>query len=165
MKKISLPLIALAAVSFMLTSCGTIAGSKAQIALVEAPRGVSVKANGETVDIKYEETVSTMKVGSNGDTRNSYSSPVIKVPRNKAQTIEISAGSQKGTVVTKPKVDGNIVILDLFTGFGLFVDIATGNLKKQNPRFIDVPAVLAGKPQSEWRSQRKLKKAIKKSAR
>jgi hypothetical protein len=105
-----------------------------------------------------------MKISNSGDTRTSYSSPVIKLPRKSAQTIELISGSKKGTFETKPKVDGNLVLLNMFTGIGLIIDIATGNIKKQSPKFIDVPAVLAGKPQSEWRSQSKLKKAIKKSA-
>lgn len=38
------------------------------------------------------------------------------------------------------------------------------SLKEYRP-FVDLKAVLAGKPVSEWRSKSKLKKAIKKSAR
>lgn len=167
MKKTIQNLFALTTLACMITSCGTIVGPKAQVALVDAPSGISVKANGERVDVNYEETVSSMKVGMNSDTRTSYSSPVIKVPKKTAQTIELSAGGKNGSFDTKPKGDGSVILADifLFGGIGLIVDLVTGNIKKQTPKFIDVPAVLAGKPQSEWRSQSQLKKAIKKSAR
>lgn len=149
-----------------MASCGTIVGSKAQVALVDAPRNLEVTANGQKVDIKMEETVSTMKISNSGDTRTSYSSPVIKVPKKNSQTLVLSAGSKSGTVETKPKANGAVIVSDifLFGGVGLVIDLVTGNHKKQTPKFIDVPAVLAGKPMSEWRSQSKLKKAIKQRA-
>lgn len=167
MKKTILHLTAIISVTMSITSCGTIVGSKAQVALVDAPSNLQVTANGERVQIKMEETVSTMKISNSGDTRTSYSSPVIKVPKKKAQTIVLTSGSNSGTIETKPKANGAVIVSDifLFGGVGLIVDFITGNHKKQTPKYIDVPAVLAGKPQSEWRSQSKLKKAIKNNVR
>ena len=135
------------------------------MALVDAPKGLQVYANGEAVDIKWEETVSTMKIGSKGDTRTSYSSPVVKLNKKDKVTLKLVSGSSSEELQLKRKGHsgyfwGNF----FFTGLtGFVVDGVTGNGKAQHPNYIDVPALLAGKPISEWRSKSQLKKAIKKS--
>lgn len=147
------------------TSCGTITGRLSKVALVDAPRNLSASADGESVEIKRDLTVSNLKVGTNGDTYNDYYSPVVKLDKHKTVTLQLSSGSSSGSVDLKPKFSGNYLLGNMFlTGLtGTIIDVATGN-HRQHVRFVDVPAVLAGKPMSEWRSKHQLKKAIKRSA-
>jgi hypothetical protein len=133
--------------------------------LVDAPRNLSATADGERVDISRDLTVSNLKVGTNGDTYNDYYSPVVKLDKHKTVTLKLSSGSSSGSVDLTPQFSSNYLLANIFlTGFtGTLVDVATGN-HRQHIRFVDVPAVLAGKPMNEWRSKHQLKKAIKRSA-
>jgi hypothetical protein len=165
MKRITTLFSITAILTVFLTSCGTITGRLSKVALVDAPRNLSATADGERVDISRDLTVSNLKVGTNGDTYNDYYSPVVKLDKHKTVTLKLSSGGSSGSVDLKPKFSGNYLLGNLFlTGLtGTLVDVATGN-HRQHIRFIDVPAVLAGKPMREWRSKHQLKKAIKRSA-
>lgn len=166
MQKIILNICAVTIASLTLISCGTIAGKMSKVVMVDAPRNLIAKADGEKLDINYELSVSTLKVGSSGDTYTDYYSPTVKLNKSKTVTLDLSSGNQNGTTELKPKFSGNYFLGNLFiTGLvlGTAIDMATGN-HRQHIRFVDVPAVLAGKPQSEWRSKKKLKKAIKRKA-
>lgn len=166
MKKTIFQLVVVSLLSVTMVSCGTIMGKMSKVALVDAPKDLQAKADGQRLEIKSDLTVSNLKVGMNGDTYNDYYSPVIKLNKRKTVALELSSGSTKGNVDLKPKFSGTYFLGNMFvTGLilGTAVDIATSNHRK-HIRYIDVPAVLAGKPQSEWRSKSKLKKAIKKSA-
>jgi hypothetical protein len=166
MKQAILQFLTGTVISVLFISCGTISGKMSKVALVDAPRNIQAKANGERVDVEQAQTVSTLKVGSSGDTYTNYYSPVVKLSKKEKVTLELSSGSNNGSVDLTPKFSGSYLVGNMFvTGLvlGTAIDVATGNHKK-HIRFVDVPAVLAGKPQSEWRSKGKLKKAIKKSA-
>lgn len=160
-------LLLLSVIVYSVSSCGTIMGKMNKVTLVDAPSNLTAKADGETVDIKTDLSVSTLKVGTNADTYTDYYAPTIKLNKHKTVDLQLSFGSSNGTVNLSPKFSGGYFLGNMFF-FGLItgtiVDVATGNHRK-HIRFVDVPAVLAGKPQSEWRSKSQLKKAIKKSAR
>lgn len=149
-----------------LASCGTISGRLSKVALVDCPRDLVAKADGERLDISSDLTISNLSPGMNRDTYTDYYSPVVKLDKHKTVSLELSSGSSSGSVEMKPKFSGPYFWGNLFiTGLtGMIIDVATGN-HRQHRRFVDVPAVLAGKPISEWRSKSKLKKAIKRSAR
>lgn len=166
MKKLFASSLGIFSLLFILVSCGTISGSTSRVALVDAPSGMQVYANGVPVDIKWEETVSTMKIGSGGDTRTSYSSPVVKLSKKDKVTLKLVSGSNSEELQLKRKGHSGYFWGNLFfTGLtGFIVDGVTGNGKTQHPNYIDVPALLAGKPVAEWRSKAQLKKAIKNSA-
>lgn len=165
MKRISQNLSMTAVLLVLLSSCGTITGRLSKVALVDAPHNLSATADGERVEISRDLTVSNLKVGSNGDTYNDYYSPIVKLDKHKTVTLQLSSSGSSGSVDLKPKFSGNYLLGNMFlTGLtGTVVDVATGN-HRQHIRFVDVPAVLAGKPMSEWRSKHQLKKAIKRSA-
>ena len=165
MKRITTFTSIIAVLFVTVTSCGTITGRLSKVALVDAPRNLSASADGETVEIKSDLTVSNLKVGAKSDTYYDYYSPVVKLDKHKTVTLKLSSGSSSGSVDLTPKFSGNYLFGNLFlTGLtGTLVDVVTGN-HRQHIRFVDVPAVLAGKPMNEWRSKHQLKKAIKRSA-
>ncbi len=167
MKKVIMNLVVFTAASLVFISCGTIMGKMSKVALVDAPRNLEAKADGENLEITKDLTVSNLKVGMNNDTYYDYFSPVVKLNKHKTVSLELSSGGSKGTVDLSPKFSGAYFFGNLFvTGLvlGTVVDVATKN-HRQHMRYVDVPAILAGKPVSEWRSKHQLKKAIKKSAR
>ena len=159
-------LISVTVASGIFTSCGTILGKTSKVALVDAPLNLEARADGESLDIKRDLTVSTLSVGMNRDTYTDYYSPVVRLDKRKTVNLELRSGSRSGSADLTPKFSGNYFLGNMFvTGLvlGTAIDLATKS-HKQHIRFVDVPAMLEGKPQSEWRSKRKLKKAIKKSA-
>ena len=165
MKQITTLFGIIATMFVLLTSCGTITGRLSKVALVDAPRNLSATADGERVEISTDLTVSNLKVGTNRDTYYDYYSPIVKLDKHKTVTLKLSSSGSSGSVDLKSKFSGNYLLGNMFlTGLtGTLVDVATGN-HRQHIRFVDVPAVLAGKPMSEWRSKNQLKKAIKRSA-
>ena len=166
MKKSVVSLAVITAMCTLFSSCGTIMGKMSKVALVGAPRDLVAKADGEKIDIKSDLSVSTLSVGTTGDTYTDYYSPIVKLNKHKTVTLELSSGSRSGSAALTPKFSGNYFFGNMFiTGLvlGTAIDMATGN-HRQHIRFVDVPAVLAGKPRSEWRSKHQLKRAIKRSA-
>jgi hypothetical protein len=166
MEKIIYKFFLLAVATTLLTSCGTIMGKMSKVALVDAPRNLEAKADGERLDIKNDLTVSTLSVGTNGDTYRDYYSPTVKLNKHKTVTLDLSSGNKTGTAELKPKFSGAYFLGNMFvTGLvlGTAIDVATHNHRK-HIRYVDVPAVLAGKSQSEWRSKGQLKRAIKRKA-
>lgn len=161
---------ALFATGILLNSCGTIMGKRSKVALVGAPTNLIAKADGEGLEIKNEtalsrlsETESTLgNIKTTTSTYSDYYSPTVRLNKQKKVLLELASGNDKGSVELNPKFSPNYFLLNLFlTGpLGIIVDVVTKN-QKQHTRFVDVPAVLAGKPKSEWRSKHKLKKAIK----
>ncbi len=159
-------LLFIAATAFLalsLNSCGTILNAKkkgkTEVFLIDAPAGLSVSSNGENLSIESDIFAATGK--EHGAIE--YHTNCVRLPRKKKATITLSAGGKTATVALKPKVWGKIVVVDalLTAGIGWWVDIPTGNILTLKPRLIDVPAALAGKPKSQWRSQGKLKRQEK----
>lgn len=166
MKKTFLNLIALFAAGIIFNSCGTIMGKMSKVNLVGAPSNLHAKADGEDLKIQNDLALSRLKEGMNSSTYIDYYTPTVKLNKHKPVILELSSGNSEGSVELKPKFSGTYLLGNIFvTGvvLGTAVDVATGNHKK-HVRFVDVPAVLAGKPQSEWRSKHQLKRAIKKGA-
>lgn len=159
-------LILIAATAFFmasLNSCGTILNAskkgKTEVFLIDAPGDLSVSSNGEHLSMESDIFAANGKT--NGAT--AFYTKCVRLPRKKKATLTLSSGGKTATVALKPKVWGKIAVVDalLTAGFGWLIDIPTGNILTLKPRLIDVPAALAGKPRSQWRSQGKLKRQTK----
>ncbi len=164
MKKVFFHLVLILTISATLVSCGTISGKMSKVTLVDAPKNLVAKADGETVDIKSEMTLSQMSIDNSRVTE--YYAPVVKLNKRKKISLELSSGGTNGTAELTPKFSGAYFLGNMFTSgiiLGTAIDMATASHRK-HVRFVDVPAVLAGKPKSEWRGKHQLKRAIKKSA-
>lgn len=145
----------------LFSSCGTIMGARSRVHLVNSPQNLVVKADGEIVKTKMEVALVRSPMYSN--TIIWYYVPTVKINKRKPVELELISGDRSGTTVSTPKFSSEYFFGNLFlTGLipGLALDIAT-NSHKQHPLYIDVPAVLEGKPREEWMSKRKLKKEIK----
>lgn len=159
-------LILLAAAAFFmasLNSCGTILNAKkkgkTEVFLIGAPSDLSVSSNGQHLSIESDIFAANGK--EHGAT--AFYTSCVRLPRKKKATLTLSSGGKTAQVVVRPKVWGKIVVVDalLTAGIGWWIDIPTGNILTLKPRLIDVPAALAGKPRSKWRSQGKLKRQQK----
>lgn len=148
-----------------ISSCGTISGRLSKVTLVDAPRDLEATADGEILEINNDLAISNISVGMNSDTYNNYYAPTIKLDKHKTVTLSLSSGNSNGSTEMKPRFSSAYFWGNFFlTGMtGILIDVVTGN-HRQHRRFIDVPAILAGKPVKEWRSKSKLKRAIKRSA-
>ncbi len=164
MKKLVGSICILAIVIFF-ASCGTIAGAlskgKRPVFLIDVPKDLVVKVNGKELDIELEAFAS----GGVGNVTNTYYAPAIQMPYKHPATIQLSSAAmgKSGTLDLKPKNQsaifwGNVIIAPIV---GHIIDAVTKNNKTLTPRYIDVPAALAGKPKSEWRSKGKLKRLSK----
>lgn len=161
----NLNFIYLLSIAVLFSSCGTISGRLSKVTLVDAPRGLEAKADGDGLDISSEVAISNLSVGMNADTYTNYYAQTVKLDKHKTVTLDLSSGNLNGSVEMKPRFSSAYFFGNFFfTGLtGILIDVATGN-HRQHRRFIDVPAILAGKPINEWRSKSKLKRAIKRSA-
>jgi|GEM_PF-4193639 len=165
MKNNTLLLVAALWLMWSFSSCGTILNAskkgKTEVFLIDAPSDLQVSSGGERLSIGSDVFAASGRT--NGSV--AYYTSSVKLPRKKRASLELySPGSGKrATVELKPKVWGKIVVVDalLTGGFGWLIDIPTGNILTLKPRLIDVPAAMAGKPRSKWRSQGKLKRVTK----
>ncbi|GAA4462430.1 hypothetical protein GCM10023093_09020 [Nemorincola caseinilytica] len=149
----------------MLHSCATIVNAskkgKTEVFLIDAPGDIQASSNGQSLSKTSE------VFAANGRTNGAvaFYTTAVMLPRKKRATLELYSPStgQKATVALKPKLWGKMVIADalLTAGIGWLIDGPTGNLLTLKPRLIDVPAAMAGKPRSKWRSQGKLKRQTK----
>ena len=151
----------------LLSSCGTIGGllSKGErpVFLIEAPQDMTVNFEGQSKDISSEAFAST---GFNNTTITYYTS-AVNLPYKHKGTLKLSSSTGSSSIELKPKGQraiwwGNFI---LFPIWGHIIDATTKNNKTLFPRYIDVPAALAGKPVKEWRSAGQLKRLSKKQAR
>lgn len=151
-----------------LNSCGTIAGAitggKRPSFLVNAPKDVTVKLNGETLDITSELFASNVA----GNATRDYYAAAVKMPYKKALTIQLSSASagKSTTLDLKPKgisaiFWGNILIAPIV---GHIIDGVTNNNKMLQPKYIDVQSALNNIPVKDWPSQGKLKRISKSAA-
>lgn len=151
-----------------LNSCGTIAGAitggKRPCFLVNAPKDVEVKLDGETLDISSELFAST----SFGNVTSDYYAAAVKMPYKKPVTIYISSPSlgKSASLDLKPKGSGAIFWGNVFlaAGVGHIIDAVTHNNKMLQPKYIDVASALNNIPVKDWSSQGKLKRSSKKAA-
>lgn len=145
----------------LFSSCGTIMGTRSKVHLVNSPSNLVVKADGEAVPIKMDAAMARAPMYSNYII--TYYVPTVKINKKKPVELELISGEKSGKTISTPKFSGAYFMGNMFVGgliSGVAIDLATKS-HKQHPRFIDVPAVLDGKPKEEWRSKRKLKKEIK----
>lgn len=146
-----------------MSSCGSIAGAitkgKRPSYIVNSPQDVSIKQNGEALDITSELFAST---GFNGTTIDYYTA-AIKLPYKKPLTLEFKSGNRTGTVDLKPKGNRGIFWLNLIFApiVGHIIDGVTHNNKSLQPRYIDVESVLNHVPLKDWPNQKKLKRIEK----
>lgn len=154
--------------SSTLSSCGTIAGAitggKRPSFLVNAPKDVQVKLNGETLDISSELFASS----SFGNVTRDYYAAAVKMPYKKPVTIDLSSASlgKSATLDLKPKSSGAIFWGNIFLMpiAGHIIDAVTHNNKMLQPKYIDVEKALNNVPVKDWPSQGKLKHLSKKAA-
>lgn len=163
MKKSTLQLSLFMALAMALSSCGTIAGlitkQKRPVFLMMAPSDIRVEVNGVRQDI----TSDAFAGGSNV----TYYVSSVRLPYKEDLTMVISSGGRSASIDLKSKRFGYIFWGNMFSFpiVGHIVDAVTDNNKTLKPRYIDCERALEGKPVSEWRSQGKLKRMGKRSAR
>ncbi len=166
--KTPITLILIIAISFAISSCGTIAGAvtcgKRHFYLIDAPSDLEVSFGGEDQIITSELFASTSLANVTRD----YYTAAVKIPyKNKGDlSLHSTDLGQSAKIEVEPKRLGAIFWGNLIFApiVGHIIDGVTDNNKTANPRYIDVPAALAGKSKSEWRSQGKLKQHSKQKA-
>lgn len=168
MKKFTVSILILATL-FSITSCGTIAGAitkgKRPVYLIDAPKDLTVKVNGQEQDISSELFASHSDIGASRTV--DFYTAAVNLPYKKKMNMQLSTSGGAGSVDLKPKSQSAIFWANLIFApiVGHIIDAVTKNNKTLGPRYIDVPAVLAGKPKSDWRSKSQLKKYAKKKGR
>lgn len=151
-----------------LSSCGTVgsalSGGKRPSFLVNAPKDVVVKLNGEKLDISSE----LFATGGIGNVDKSYYTAAVNIPFKNPVSIQVSSASEgkSSTLDLKPKGStaiffGNLIFAPIV---GHLIDAVTKNNKILEPKYIDVASVLNNVPLKDWPSQGKLKRLSKKDA-
>jgi hypothetical protein len=142
MKKIII--IALAC-SLFTTSCLTLAKSRGNLVLVDAPKDITVSVNGTVQEVtKVTAFVDSRTVG-NVTTKTYYKYPGVKDFKiRKTMKVDIKHENRTVNVPVKTKRAVGLLILEGVLTFGIatLVDLATGNSWVIKNRFIDVPATL-----------------------
>lgn len=168
MRLLALSITAFIAITF--SSCGTVSnaitGGKRPSFIVNAPKDVVLKLNGQELPIEKELFASSSNIGATA-TRNFYTA-AVNIPYKKPITLEISSPSsgKTATINLKPKRQsaifwGNLIFFPLV---GHIIDGVTNNNKVLTPRYIDVSSVLNNVAFKDWPSQGKLKRMEKSKA-
>ncbi len=159
----------------LLSSCGTIAGALTKgvrpVFLIDAPEDLVVSFDGKSKDITLEVFASTSNsyhsnLSNTTTTTNvNYLTSAVKLPYKNKGALQLNSAGASTNVELKPKGQraiwwGNFLFFPIT---GHILDAVTDNNKTLFPRYIDVPAAMAGKPVKEWRSQGKMKRMEKKS--
>jgi hypothetical protein len=160
-------LLTFIALAYACSSCGLIlsAGRK-RVAVIDAPPDLKITdlRTGEPLEIKMKITRGDSYVGANRTTNIAYKTPSINISKvQKGDLIEIESQGVKKTVSfgTKPNI-GILAIETVFTlGTFTIIDLVLGTNKSFKPPHIDVPAVLAGKPQ---RSEKEINQYIRENS-
>lgn len=163
MKKITNHLFLFFTATVLLSSCGTISGlvtkGKRPVFLMMAPSDIRVEVNGERQDITKDAFASSEYA--------TYYVSSVRLPYKEDLTMVISSGGRSASIDLKSKTFGAVFVGNFFSFplVGHILDGVTKNSKTLKPRYIDCERALEGKPISEWRSQGKLKRMGKRSAR
>lgn len=151
-----------------LNSCGTLgnalSGGKRPSFLVNAPKDVVIKLNGEQQDISSE----IFATGGIGNVDNTYYAAAVNMPYKKPLSIQLSSASEgkTSTLDLKPKNSstifwGNLIFAPIV---GHIIDGVSKNNKVLEPKYIDVTSALNNVPMKDWPSQGQLKRISKSKA-
>ncbi|MBI2720686.1 MAG: hypothetical protein HYX39_00780 [Bacteroidetes bacterium] len=167
MKRI-IKITALLITSIAFTSCATLfTGKTTEVVLVNPPSDLKVSEAGQ--ELKLERVIADVKTkGANSYSHVTtittfYASGVMVNKKIKKHTLTLESAGKKVDAILKSKVHGGLLFLDIifFPIPAIPIDAATKKWRVIRNKYVDVPAVLAG---TESKSQRQLKKLIKKQA-
>lgn len=140
-----------------MTSCYTISrGGKKPLFVVDAPLGLTVKANHKYMTVSNE--IAFSETFGNSKTYYYYPGFLIKMRRH--NNIQLQS-KDKDTIINVKGTPGiGMLILEtVFTfGIGTIIDISTNSFYFPKDRYIDVPAYLNG---TKPRSQKELRRYVR----
>ena len=160
-KRNPLSLILMGGVLALSTSSATLfSGKTTPAVLIDAPSGLKVSHKSGNLSI---ERVLAHGTAGHESTTQYFAKGVMLDKKNKVHNLTLEADGKKGNAEVKLRASGKFFVLNLFTSgvIGIGIDAMTHKWRIAGNKYIDVPAVLNG---SESRSQRQLKKYMKKSA-
>lgn len=134
----------------LLSSCGSILmGVKKPLIMVDAPKDLQVKNKHTGEQLAVESVQWGGKRSAASNTATFYYAPGVRFKPHRATMLELSTGEGAVTVPIGKKNMTGILILDIAISWGVFaiIDLANGGVRRHRPRYVDVPAVLAGRPQ------------------
>lgn len=162
LKRPSLIFPAAVVAAMFFTGCATLfSGKTTEVVLVDYTPGLKVYQDGQQLPVV--QVKSHQRSRPDASVVEYFTGGVKVNKKKKHQTLTLEQDGKKANVDIKLKASGAFVVLDLFTTgpLGIGIDAATKKWRIVKNKHIDVPAVLDGK---ESRSQRRLKKVIKKKA-